>query len=56
VAIKEGSEEEREENIQKFMKKVLKFLKEQKCIYLNRDISGDYVRIEYGSLPQGYAR
>jgi len=50
--IKEGSEEEREKKIQRFMKKVLNFLKDQKCLYINREVSGDHVMIEYGSIPK----
>ena len=39
---------EREKKIQRFLKKVLNFLKENKCLMINRHILGDYVRIEYG--------
>lgn len=46
------SEEEREKEIQRFMKRVLKFLKEHKCLSMSREISESHVLATYGSVPQ----
>ena len=43
---------ENEKKIERFLKKVLKFLEEHKSIFINRDISGKFVRIEYGAIPR----
>ncbi len=52
MAIEEISEEEREKKIQGFMKKVLKFLKEYKCLAINREVSENHVMIGYGSISR----
>ncbi len=52
MTIEEGAKEiEREKKIQRFLKKVLKFLKEQKCLSINREISEEFVMTEYRAIP-----
>ena len=52
IITEEESEEEREKKIQRFMKKVLKFLKEHECLCINREISGEFVMTEYRLIPR----